>query len=56
MISGPPTFAELSENPLLLNEMEPDDLFSLEAALSENDDPQFDGLWYLVTIRTGSLS
>ena len=55
MISGPPTFVELSENPLLLNEMEPDDLFSLKAALQEDPDPALDDLWTLVQVRTGSL-
>lgn len=54
-MNTPPTFLELVENLWLLNEMEPDDLFSLQAALQEDDDPRLDGLWGLVLNRTGSL-
>ena len=54
-MNTPPTFLELVENPWLLNEMESDDLFSLQAALQDDDDPRLDGLWGLVQVRTGSL-
>ncbi len=50
-----PTFFDLVENPWLLNEMEPDDLFSLHAALQDDDDPRLDGLWAMVLARTSSL-
>jgi hypothetical protein len=45
----------LAENLWLLNELEPNDLFSLEAALQEDPDPALDDLWTLVTVRTSSL-
>ena len=46
---------EILENPQLLNELENDDLFSLRAALQDDDDPRFDALWEVVLNRTGSL-
>lgn len=46
---------EILENPQLLNELETDDLFSLRAALQDDDDPRYDGLWQLVLVRTSSL-
>lgn len=50
-----PTPHQISENLWLLNEMEPDDLFSLQAALQDDPDPALDDLWTLVTVRTSSL-
>lgn len=50
-----PTPRQIAENLWLLNEMEPDDLFSLQAALQDDLDPALDDLWTLVQVRTGSL-
>jgi len=50
-----PTLHQIAENLWLLNEMEPDDLFSLQAALQEDTDPALDDLWTLVQVRTSSL-
>jgi hypothetical protein len=51
-----PRIPDLVENPQLLDELDPEDLFSLQAALQEMDDPHLDDLWELVLARTGSLS
>jgi hypothetical protein len=53
--SNAPTPHQIAENLWLLNEMEPDDLFSLQAALQDDPDPALDDLWTLVQVRTGSL-
>ena len=53
--SNAPTPRQIAENLWLLNEMEPDDLFSLQAALQDDLDPALDDLWTLVTVRTSSL-
>jgi len=50
-----PTLHQIAENLWLLNEMEPDDLFSLQAALQGDTDPALDDLWTLVQVRTSSL-
>ena len=54
-LEAPPTPRQVADNLWLLNEMEPDDLFSLKAALQEDPDPALDDLWALVQVRTGSL-
>lgn len=50
-----PSIPHLVENPILLNELETEDLFSLKAALQNDDDPRLDSLWELVVQMTGSL-
>lgn len=50
-----PRIPDLVENPQLLDELDPNDLFSLHAALQEMDDPRLDNLWELVCVRTSSL-
>jgi hypothetical protein len=50
-----PPISQLIENPVLLNELETEDLFSLRAALQEDDDPRLDDLWTMVLLRTSSL-
>lgn len=54
-IGDAPSINQLLNNLQLLDELETDDLHSLQAALQEDDDPQLDGLWNLVLARTGSL-
>jgi len=54
-IEGAPTPRYIADNLWLLNEMEVDDLFSLQAALQDDPDPALDDLWTLVTVRTSSL-
>lgn len=54
-LAAPPTPRQVAENLWLLNEMETDDLFSLQAALQDDPDPALDDLWTLVQVRTGSL-
>ena len=54
-IGDAPSIIQLLDNPRLLDELETDDLYSLQAALQEDDDPRLDGLWGLVLNRTGSL-
>ena len=50
-----PSIEMLIEHPQLLDELETDDLFSLQAALQDDPDPALDDLWTLVMVRTSSL-
>jgi len=54
-MNTPPTFLELAENPWILDELETEDLYSLQAALQDDLDPRLDPLWELVLNRTGSI-
>jgi len=54
-IGNAPSIEQLLETPRLLDELETDDLYSLQAALQDDSDPRLDGLWGLVLARTGSL-
>lgn len=55
MNNQPPTLKQIADNLYLLNELDPDDLFSLQALLHDNPDSTLDDLWFLVKARTGSL-